>query len=119
MLDKRMRETAATIVDLKRQQRALAAMLSRIASGSASPPVDVNLWVEMLKTAGMGPRARKRWHSEFERRAPEAHNEFLLSLGIPFEEVARIRRWSRGEVGPEKRPMLSSDAVVRPTGYVQ
>jgi MerR family transcriptional regulator, thiopeptide resistance regulator len=32
-----------------------------------------------------------RWHTEFERRAPEAHHEFLLSLGIPPDEVAKIR----------------------------
>jgi hypothetical protein len=97
LLDKRMRETAATIVDLKKQQRVLARMLSRIASGTA-PPVDVELWVEMLETAGMDEKGRKRWHTEFERRAPEAHDEFLLSLGIPLDEVAKIRRWSRGEI---------------------
>jgi len=96
LLDQRMRETAATIVDLKNQQRALAGMLSRLAGASA--PVDVNLWVEMLEAAGMDDKARKRWHTEFERRAPEGHHEFLLSLGIPREEVAAIRRWSRGEI---------------------
>lgn len=95
LLDKRMRETAARIVDLKNQQRVLAGMFSRIASGSTSGPVDVALWVDMLEAAGMDEKARKRWHTEFERRAPDAHNEFLLSLGIPPEEVAKIRRWSR------------------------
>lgn len=98
LLDLRMRENTASIVDLKNQQRILAGMLSRIASGNSNPPVDVELWVDMLEAAGVGPKARKRWHVEFERRAPDAHNEFLLSLGIPGEEVARIRRWSRGEI---------------------
>src|SRR5262245_50850229 len=98
LLDKRMRETAATIVDLKNQQRILAKMFGRIASRKNSAPVDVDLWVEMLEAAGMDEGARKRWHTEFERRAPEAHDEFLLSLGIPRHEVAKIRRWSRGEI---------------------
>ena len=98
LLDKRMRETAATIVDLKNQQRALAAMLSRIAAGKSQPPIDVKLWVEMLEAAGMDQRARKRWHAEFERRAPDAHNEFLLSLGLASDEVLKIRRWSRGDI---------------------
>ena len=97
LLDKRMQETAATIVGLKNQQRLLARMLSRIAEGNNSGPVDVDLWVEMLEAAGMDEKARKRWHTEFERRAPDAHNEFLLSLGIPRDEVVKIRRWSRGE----------------------
>lgn len=98
LLDKRMREIAANIVSQKNQQRILGRMLSRIASGSTSAPVDVELWVEMLEAAGMDEKARKRWHIEFERRAPEAHNEFLLSLGIPPEQVERARRWSRGEI---------------------
>lgn len=95
LIDKRLRETVATIVDLKNQQRVLARMLSRMASRA---PVDVDLWVEMFESAGMDEKARKRWHMEFERRAPEGHNEFLLSLGIAIAEVARIRRWSRGEI---------------------
>jgi DNA-binding transcriptional MerR regulator len=103
LLDKRLRETAARIVDLKNQQRLLARMLNRIASGNSLSPVDKGLWIEILQAAGMNQKARKRWHTEFERRAPEAHNEFLLSLGIPQDEVANIRRWSRGEIpSPEK-----------------
>jgi DNA-binding transcriptional MerR regulator len=98
LLDKRMRETAANIVDLKKQQRVLAEMLKTIASKNSWPPVDVDLWVDMLEAAGMDEKARKRWHVEFERRAPEAHDEFLLSLGIPRDEVAKVRRWSRGEI---------------------
>lgn len=98
LLDNRMRETAATIVDLKNQQRVLAGMISRIARGRTSAPVDVDLWVEMLQAAGMNQKARKQWHVEFERRAPEGHNEFLLSLGIAPDEVAKIRRWSPGEI---------------------
>jgi len=98
LLDQRIRETAANIVDLKNQQRLLAGMLNRIASGNSLSPVDKELWVEMLQAAGMNQKARKRWHTEFERRAPEGHNEFLLSLGISSEEVAKIRRWSRGEI---------------------
>jgi DNA-binding transcriptional MerR regulator len=98
LLGQRIRETAANIVDLKNQQRLLAGMLNRIASRNSLSPVDKELWVEMLQAAGMNQKARKRWHTEFERRAPEAHDEFLHSLGISSEEVAKIRRWSRGEI---------------------
>jgi len=101
LLDQRMHQTAASIVDLKNQQRILAAMRNKLVAGSPSAPVDKSMWVDMLEAAGIGPQARKRWHTEFEQRAPEGHNEFLLSLGIPLEEVAVIRRWSRGEI---KRP---------------
>jgi DNA-binding transcriptional MerR regulator len=97
LVEQRMREMAATIQGLKNQQRLLAGMLSRIASGNPPPAVDRELWVEMLEAAGMDQNARNRWHKEFERRAPEGHNEFPISLGIPKEEVVRIRRWCRGE----------------------
>lgn len=97
LVEKRMRETAASIQSLRNQQRLLAGMLSRIASGHPPLAVDKQLWVEMLRAAGMDQNAMNRWHTEFERRAPEGHNEFLVSLGIPPEEVARIRRWSRGK----------------------
>lgn len=52
----------------------------------------------MLKAAGMDQRAMDRWHTEFERRSPEGHQEFLLSLGIPSNEAVRIRTLSRGKI---------------------
>ena len=97
LLETRLRETTQNIVGLKNQQRLLAGMLRRVTSGKRPPIVDVELWVEMLDAAGMDEDARRRWHAEFERRAPEGHQEFLLSLGIAGDEVERIQRWSRGE----------------------
>lgn len=98
LLEQRMRKTAENIVGLKHQQRLLAAMLRNVASGKRPPCVDKQMWVEMLKAAGMDQDAMVRWHSEFERRSPEGHQEFLLSLGIPPNEAAQIRSLSGGEV---------------------
>lgn len=97
LLEKRLRETTANIVELKNQQRMLAGMLRQVAAGKPLATVDTQLWVQMLEAAGMDEAAMKRWHMEFERHAPDGHQEFLLSLGIPAGEVARIRRWSRAE----------------------
>ena len=97
LLEKRMRETAEQIVGLKNQQRLLAGMLRQVATGRLPASVDKKLWVAMLRAAGMDQSAMERWHTEFERRAPDGHNAFLLSLGIPPVEAARIRRLSRGE----------------------
>ena len=98
LLEQRLRETAENIVGLKNQQRMLAQMLRQVAAGRQFEMVDTQLWVEMLEAAGMDDAAKKRWHMEFERRAPNGHQEFLLSLGIPAGEVALIRSWSRGEI---------------------
>jgi DNA-binding transcriptional MerR regulator len=96
LIEKRMRETAGEILGLRSQQQLFAGMLNRVVSGRGAPCVDKRLWVEMLRAAGMNDRAMARWHAEFERRAPEGHHEFLLSLGIPEKEVAGIRAWARG-----------------------
>lgn len=97
LVEKRMRETAASISALKNQERLLGGMLRQVAAGTLPAAVDKQLWVEMLQAAGMDQEAMNRWHAEFERRAPAGHQEFLVSLGLPEAEVARIRRWSRGE----------------------
>lgn len=99
LLEQRMRKTAEDIVVLKNQQRLLAGMLRKVACGKRPHCVDKQMWVEMLAAAGMDQSAMNRWHTEFERRSPDGHQEFLLSLGIPPSEADRIRSFSRGESG--------------------
>ncbi len=104
LLEKRLRATAENIVELKSQQRLLAGMLRRVARSKHWASVDTRLWVEMLEAAGMDDAAKKRWHKEFEHRAPDGHQEFLLSLGVAADEVSRIRSWSRGEIDSYELP---------------
>lgn len=99
VLKRRLQETAEEISRLKQQQRLLARMLKRVARPAAGSLVDKRLWVAMLRAAGMSNAAMGRWHAEFESRAPQAHNEFLLSLGIPDAEAKRIREWSAKPYG--------------------
>ena len=44
----------------------------------------------------MDDDAMRQLHVEFERRAPQAHHNFLLQLGIPEQEALAIRAWSAG-----------------------
>lgn len=53
-------------------------------------------WIRLLETAGLDQTARDKWHAEFERLAPDAHRDFLESLGIPAKEIALIKKHSRG-----------------------
>ena len=94
VLERRLRKTGAEIQDLKARQRLLAGMLSRISAGGCPPAVDKKMWVEMLRAAGLDDQAMAAWHAEFERRAPQAHHEFLVSLGISQQETLAIRQWS-------------------------
>ena len=58
-------------------------------------------WVAIMKAAGFAEDDMRKWHQEFERAAPEDHQEFLEYLKIPAAEVERIRAWSR-ETAPTR-----------------
>jgi len=94
VLQRRMRELGDEIRTLQTQQHLLGKMLQVQSLGELPVAVDKQAWTEMLRAAGMDDVAMGRWHAEFECRAPEAHHQFLLSLGIPEDEAQHIRRWS-------------------------
>lgn len=79
-----------------REQQALVASLLRNEDVLEQPgPLTKRRWVEILRASGMDDEDMHRWHVEFERRSPEGHREFLVRLGIPGREVARIRARAR------------------------
>lgn len=94
VLQRRMRELGEEIRILQTQQHLLGKMLQVQSLGELPVKVDKQAWIEMLRAAGMDEAAMKRWHIEFERRAPEAHHQFLLSLGISEAEAHFIRKRS-------------------------
>jgi DNA-binding transcriptional MerR regulator len=95
LLENRLREVGEGIRSLRNQQRLIAAMLKNLTGADPAPGVNKKMWVEMLRSAGMDEEAMGIWHAGFEQRAPQAHHEFLLSLGIAEDEVQQIREWSR------------------------
>ena len=52
-------------------------------------------WVAIMKGCGFTEAQMHGWHVEFERAAPDEHQEFLEFLHIPAEEIQRIRESSR------------------------
>lgn len=100
ILKRRMGELGEEIRALQAQQRLLGRMLRVESLGELPVSVDKQAWIEMLRAAGMDEAAMRKWHSEFERRAPDAHHRFLLDLGIAEEEALLIRKRSRQESFP-------------------
>ena len=94
VLQRRLRAIGEEIEALQAQQRLLATMLKVQSGGELPGRVDKETWVEMLRCAGMDDQAMEQWHAEFERRAPQAHYAFLLSLGINEQEAQLIRHRS-------------------------
>lgn len=92
---RRLAEIASQIVSLRRQQRSLATLHRHVSKKPLPPLLDKSAWVEMLRQAGMDERSMRRWHMEFEQRAPEEHEQFLGSLGIPPDEIILIRSQSQ------------------------
>lgn len=100
VLERRLKAVGEEIESLRAQQHLIAGMLKVQATEELPATVDKETWVAMLRAAGMDDRAMARWHTEFERRAPEAHHAFLLSLGITDHEALLIRRWSAAGAEP-------------------
>ena len=48
-------------------------------------------WVAMFRDVGMSDDEMMKWHRLFESRHPEGHGDFLNWLGIPSEEIDKIR----------------------------
>jgi DNA-binding transcriptional MerR regulator len=90
-LEQRLATLNEEMAQLKAQQQLIANMLGRY----DHKPVGVDQWVKMLAEAGVDAEGLQRWHCAFERDAPEAHQAFLVSLGLSREEVDAIREQSR------------------------
>ena len=91
ILERRLRSIGREVALLKSQQRVLAGMLKTVAGGLDVPGLDKALWVSLQKACGLDEKALKHWHTEFERRAPGAHHDFLLSLGLGEKEAIQVR----------------------------
>lgn len=78
---------------LQTKQRLIAGMLKLQGEGDHNT-FNKEMFVSMLRAAGMDDNAMRKLHVEFERKEPEAHHAFLLSLGISEKETLLIRKWS-------------------------
>jgi len=94
VLRRRMDEIGVEIEALRTKQHLLAGMLKVQGEGGPGAAINKEMFVAMLRAAGMDDAAMKKLHVEFERREPEAHHAFLLSLGISEKEALLIRKWS-------------------------
>lgn len=91
LLEKRLEMIDQQIQELRGRQRLLAGMLKVQATGIQHLGISKEVWVQMLRDAGMDDQSMRKWHEQFEQRAPEEHHRFLLSLGISEKEALKIR----------------------------
>jgi MerR family transcriptional regulator, thiopeptide resistance regulator len=96
VLERRLAELGGEIERLREHQSAIARLLDGTNRLRRLRMVTKAKWVEVMRAAGFSEEQMRRWHMEFERSAPEEHQEFLEFLHIPAGEVKSIRHWSRG-----------------------
>jgi len=97
ILKRRMVELNAEIQALRGHQRAILKLLQHKFSFGRKKVINKEKWVAIMKASGFSEADMRKWHAEFERSAPEEHQEFLTFLHIPEKEIRSIREWSRKE----------------------
>lgn len=95
VLKRRLLEIDAEIGALRAHQQAILRLLERKKLGKAKM-ITKDKWVSIMKACGFSAEQMNRWHAEFERSAPQEHQEFLEFLHIPADEIKGIREHSRG-----------------------
>jgi DNA-binding transcriptional MerR regulator len=96
VLKRRLIELNAEIETLRDHQRAILSLLKSNQSLWRTKVITKDKLVSIMRASGLTEDDMQRFHVEFERNAPEEHQEFLEFLHIPAEEVRTIREWSRG-----------------------
>jgi len=83
------------IQGLRNQQKVILKLLENETPARNSRVLTKEIWVSILKGAGLDEAGMKNWHIEFEKTSPAAHQDFLESIGIEQGEIEMIRHWSR------------------------
>jgi MerR family transcriptional regulator, thiopeptide resistance regulator len=99
ILDRRMTRIGEEIERLRGQQRAITRLLKNTGKMRRKEMLSKEKWTKVMRDSGLSDDDMHRWHAQFEKDAPEDHEEFLRFLRISDEEVNRIREWSRGPAG--------------------
>jgi len=94
VLKRRLLELDAEIGTLRGHQQAILKLLQHKTLRRAKM-MTKEKWISIMKACGFSDGQMHRWHSEFERSAPEEHQEFLEFLHISPGEIKTIREQSR------------------------
>jgi len=94
-LEHRLSSINNEIQGLRNQQKVILNILENESAVKGSRVITKETWVSLLKAAGLDEDGMKNWHVEFEKTSPEAHQDFLESIGIEKDEIISIREWSK------------------------
>ena len=95
LLRRRLQELDSEVGRLREHQQVILRLLQSKNILRRTKNMTKEKWVSIMKASGFSEDDMRRWHREFEKAAPEDHNEFLAYLHIPAAEIKSIREWSR------------------------
>ena len=52
----------------------------------------VEQWKEVFRDTGLSDNDMEKWHQCFERKFPDAHQQFLEWLGLETSRIEKIRQ---------------------------
>lgn len=91
-LENRLFKINEDIQKLRRQQSVIVQALKSKSLTRHTRIMTKERWVSLLRATGLSDSDMEKWHIEFEKMSPEAHQDFLESLGIHEEEIISIRK---------------------------
>jgi DNA-binding transcriptional MerR regulator len=94
ILQRRLRFLSGEIANLRHQQRCIVELLKQEPLKNGVEMINKQRWVEIMRAAGLNDQDMRNWHVQFEKMEPQAHQEFLESLGIKPGEIKQIRERS-------------------------
>jgi MerR family transcriptional regulator, thiopeptide resistance regulator len=94
VLERRLVELDREIEALRDHQRAILRLLGH-KSLRRNQMITKDKWVAIMKGCGLTEAQMHAWHVEFERSAPDEHQEFLEFLHIQADEIRKIREASK------------------------
>jgi DNA-binding transcriptional MerR regulator len=95
VLKRRLLELNTEIENLRGHQRAILRLLQVKNSIWRNKVITKDKWTAIMAASGFSEDDMRRWHAEFEKAAPEEHQQFLEFLHIPGDEIHDIRERSK------------------------
>jgi DNA-binding transcriptional MerR regulator len=94
-LEKRLFAINKEIKSLRQQQGVIINLIKNQGNLRNTRIMTKERWISMLRSAGLDEAGMRAWHIEFEKNSPEAHQDFLESIGISANEITAIRNQSK------------------------
>jgi MerR family transcriptional regulator, thiopeptide resistance regulator len=116
-LERQLISLNGQLARLRAQQRVVMSLLKSPAVETRARAMSKVSWTKMFRAIGMTDEDMRGWHANFEQSMPDAHQDFLESLGLDAGEVARIRAWaaSAGQAAAAKPPRKRARATASRT----